>query len=399
MSFSTSHKMSTLATRWLCSTNHKDIGIIYLVFAAWSGVIATTISMLIRLELSSPGPGILAGNGQLYNVLITAHGLLMLFFVVMPALMGGFGNWLVPVLIGAPDKHIYKYTNLYSKYIFKHSACFTNFSFQKNINQKHGSYIAGLWEADGHIICPIYDHQGILKNTPCVAITANKKQLPLFKALEQTFGGWIIYKNKQNAIVWTVTAKKNLYKILCIINGHIRSPKLYEFNIIVDYVNKIYPSNVLIRHTVDISDLSSNYWLSGFIDGDGGLKIRYTEKSVNPQTNIVTKKIIALSFKIEQRKNHRITKVSFEPLIKSIADFLCVKLSTSKHHGEEYLCVELNSLSKMHILVQYLNIYPLLTTKSNNYVCFLKAFHMCLKKIHLTLEGQQTLLNLKKKHK
>lgn len=90
-SHSGSH-FSQLATRWLCSCNHKDIGILYLVFAAWSGVIATTMSMLIRMELSNPGPGILQGNGQLYNVLITAHGLLMLFFVVMPALMGGFGE-------------------------------------------------------------------------------------------------------------------------------------------------------------------------------------------------------------------------------------------------------------------------------------------------------------------
>jgi heme/copper-type cytochrome/quinol oxidase subunit 1 len=75
----------------------------YLGFALFSGLIGTSLSMFIRLELTVPGKGILEGNGQLYNVIITAHGLLMLLFLVSPAMFGGFGNWLTPILIGAVD--------------------------------------------------------------------------------------------------------------------------------------------------------------------------------------------------------------------------------------------------------------------------------------------------------
>ncbi len=89
--------------RWMYSTNHKDIGILYLLLAVFSGVIGTMLSVFIRMELSLPGSGVLASSGQLYNVIITGHGIIMLLFMVMPALFGGFGNWLVPILIGAPD--------------------------------------------------------------------------------------------------------------------------------------------------------------------------------------------------------------------------------------------------------------------------------------------------------
>ena len=331
-------------------------------------------------------------------------------------------NYLLPVQIGAPDYFLYLNNQLISFYSPIHSPTVWQGRGERLIlptNPKDptdttdgsnnltypnfiGSYLAGLFEGDGHIILSkVINNKGKI-SYPYIAITFVNKDLPLINKLVEMFGGRLRFKAKENAIVWVVNTHKELKNLITIMNGYIRTPKIIKFNDLIVWLNDKYCYNIP-KYTVDTSPLNKNGWLAGFIDADGSFKVRYTQKRINEKTNkVLTKERIEVRFVLEQRKMLEIfadnNNKSYKPIMLNVQSFFNINtdLRESKHNqNKPYWVIEVSSLNKLHLLIQYLNIYPLLTAKRNDYEDWLTVYKLIVDKKHLSEDGKLLIKNIK----
>ena len=298
-------------------------------------------------------------------------------------------NYLLPVQVGAPDMAKFNLTNL--NYLFDWLA-FTNFYFliynqisslfnkynctttaplikdtgyngsfyinnsilkqsnRKEINEFLGFYLAGLIAFDGYISITT-------QNRVILGITFNLKDQPLAEKLLNLLGKGFIAKRKTNCIELRFSEKKTIFKIVTLINGKFRTPKIDQLHKLIDWLNNKY-SMAISKLPLDNSPLDENSWLTGFIEADGGFYIRFSLKQ------------IICKFNLEQRMIYPKTKESYNEILEKISLFFNVKLHTRirKNYKNSYYIIRVENQNSIKFLINYLDKHTLLSSKYLDYL-------------------------------
>lgn len=241
-------------------------------------------------------------------------------------------------------------------------------------NTKHselGYYLAGLIEGDGNIWIPKSERSS--KNelwAPSIAITFHKKELPLFEHIKSVIGGGYIYQSKSdNGCRYRIVKLEILIKIIDLINGKFRTPKINSLHKVIDFINLRHNLNIE-KLPLDNSNLDSNPWLSGFTDADGSFYIALHGKyRINPNNRKSGE--VRCSFNITQRIIDKLTNKSCTPFMSEIANlFTCKLYKTDLNIIRITVC----NPNKLKLINSYFNKYPLMTSKYLNYLSYLEGF-------------------------
>ncbi len=345
--------ISLWTERWFLSSNAKDIGTLYLIFALFSGLLGTAFSVLIRLELSGPGVQYIADN-QLYNSIITAHAILMIFFMVMPALIGGFGK--IKVL-----NYNLKYSSLSAP---NAPSTPSGIDFVQKSSSSLAPYLAGLIEADGSIA--VHDPNSKTQPyRPKFIIVFSLADKPLAEKLAQlTQAGKVYLKENAGCVLWQIQKKEDVLILINLINGYMRTPKIEALHRAINWFNKFYNS-ALECLPLDNSPIDSNSWLAGFSDGDANFSITLTDRKKDGK---VRNKRVQTFFRIELRQNYyRGENSSYFDILSIIAEYLGVNLlSRTRHQGDKvffaFMVIAHSSLSQRKVRT-YFDRFPLYSSK------------------------------------
>ena len=343
--------------RWLYSTNAKDIGTLYIIFAIIAGLIGTSMSMVMRMELGGAGNNIISNN-QTYNILITAHGFLMIFYLIMPALLGGFGNI--------------------------------------NINycgEGLKGYLAGLIEGDGSIIVP---KEG-KKNNPNIKIAFNEKDKKLAEKLKEKLEVGEIAKGEGRYYILQIRRREDLKKIVQLINGKMRTPKIEALERLIRWLNERSEEKIELKG-LDKSRLSNSGWFSGFSDADSNFSVTIQERKGKVAR-------IRGYYRLEVRqKYHREVRkelggISYIDMMLEIAEYFGVNiLSRRRSDGEsvyESYILILTRRDSMMKLEEYLNKYPLYSSKYLDYKDWKDLLKLVERGDHKSKEGLELCKRLK----
>lgn len=373
-------------------------------------MIGTAFSVLIRLELAAPGVQFLAGDHQLFNVIISAHALIMIFFMVMPGLVGGFGKYNYfffnnfrrwysiskSLNLSAPHNSwglVVSAAGIKDSYetpqVLKESKGNININnFKKT---QLGPYLAGLIEGDGTFA--IHDKDSMVKKyNPVIIIVFKKADLPLANYLQKlTNSGRVYIKPERGYVLWQIQDLVSIFTILSLINGYMRTPKIEALHREIIWLNNYIETNknqsnvqaqkvtILEKiHTLeckplDTSPIDSNSWFAGFSDADSNFSINIHKRSNRNTTRV------QLNYSLEIKQNyHRTvadaaegTKASFFPIMSKIGLYLGVTvysrsrlLNDKIFYSFTVMSHNKNSHSK---LIAYFEKFPLLSSKFLDY--------------------------------
>jgi len=309
-------------------------------------------------------------------------------------------NIFVPLLIGAVDmakkqqdkidlSSLIKINLLNRTFFSSGKISLKNKSFNQDPQNcksdiNFNSYLAGLFEADGHIWIP--SSNSTKKHNPRFCITFNLKDKALADKLLDSLGyGFIRIKLKENACVLTISPLKGLINVIHLLNGNMRTPRIHPLYSLIDWVNTNHNTNIK-KLPLNINPLISDSWLAGFIDGDGCFLIRHSTLETSK------KERISCSFVIEQRLRDPKSNEDYFTILNQIANLFSTKLLITNRN---YYRINATSLNSIKQVMNYLVQFNLRSSKYLDCLDWIEAAKIIIDNKHYTLEGKNQIDLLK----